>query len=230
MAEECACTTGYEDCCRREPLERMFRVGRTSLSNAELLAVLANITPREADDTLQRVGGLHGLAQASPTVLTQTVGIGRKTAYRIRACTELCDRIAVEKSPPPKTITRPEDAAAALRSMAHLDQEAFYAVYLNARHSILGITEICRGSTDACMLHPVMVFRPAIELGATALILAHNHPSGNLEFSPDDIALGKRMAEAARMVGLRMLDHLLVTKSGVVSSVGSGLLARTGGA
>lgn len=89
-------------------------------------------------------------------------------------------------------------------------QEEFYAVYLDTRHRVIGVHQVSRGTADSSGVHPRDVFGPALLLSATALIVAHNHPSGDLSPSRDDEAITNRLAEAGQLLGIHLLDHLIL--------------------
>lgn len=142
-------------------------------------------------------------------------GFGKASALRLRAAVEL-GRRALEAPPPDRARMRgPEDVvrllAPRLRGLAH---EEFHVVLLNTRHRVLGVCPVSRGILDASLVHPREVFGPALEARAAAVILVHNHPSGDPEPSPEDHRVTRQMAEAGEVLGIRVLDHVVIGDPG----------------
>jgi DNA repair protein RadC len=117
-----------------------------------------------------------------------------------------------------KAIREPADVAdIARRIIGDNAQESFVVFILDIRNRVVGFTEAARGSIDACPVEPRTVFRTAVALGASAIIVAHNHPSGELTPSREDIDLTKRLKAAAELLGIAFLDHVVVTDAGTAS-------------
>ena len=115
-------------------------------------------------------------------------------------------------------ISRPEDAAAAFADKFDDRREAFLALYLDSRHRPLAAAYVVSvGSVNASLVHPREVFRPAVEVGAVAMIVAHNHPSGDPRPSADDLELTKRLAGCGELMGIALLDHLVMGEGETVS-------------
>ena len=208
------CATGYEESCALQARERLIRYGPGGLRDDELLAVNLGIAPGVANDLLKAVGSLPEIAKASIGQLTRVKGLGPRMAQRVKAWAELCARLDMATIPSRPIINRPMDVVPLFRKQKFADKESFMVAYLNARNAVLLVDEVCVGTIDACTLHPRDVFTNAILLNATALILAHNHPSGNLRPSESDIRLTMRMLDAAKTLGIRLLDHLIITSEG----------------
>lgn len=115
------------------------------------------------------------------------------------------------------SITNPREIPKVLAYMKRLDREHFLAIHLDSRNMILGVETVSIGSLNYTIVHPREVFKAAILLNAAAVILAHNHPSGALTPSDEDISLTKRMMQAGKLIGIEVLDHVIVTKDGYVS-------------
>lgn len=133
--------------------------------------------------------------------------------YRIQkyAVQLVRDGVIVQDSP---IMDLPIKVAGLVRDMISLSpKEHFVAVYLNARHKILGISTVSIGTLSASLVHPREVFQPAILLSACALIVAHNHPSGDCSPSQEDIDATKRLSEAGKLLGITLLDHVIVTQA-----------------
>ncbi len=200
------------------PRERLRSVGVRALSLRELLALVIGSGRSDgsvlvlADRVLARTGGkIRGLAVASPADLMQAPGVGEATAGRLLAALELGRRAAEESLPDRPRIRGPEDAfrlmAPRLRDLEH---EEFHALILNTQHRVLRDVLVTRGILDASLIHPREVFRPAIQENAAAVLLVHNHPSGDPSPSPEDRAVTRQMREAGRAIGIRVLDHIVI--------------------
>ena len=145
--------------------------------------------------------------------------------------TTTCARIAPEQrvevcvrrpSGPGPQIKGPGDVCALLRGAEDRDRESFYGVYLDSTGRVIGVEEIARGGTTSVPIDPRTVFRGAIVSGAANLIVAHNHPSGQAVPSEDDKLLTKTLAEAGKIVGMPILDHVIVAREGCYSFATSG--------
>ncbi len=119
--------------------------------------------------------------------------------------------------PPGVTLSRPEDVVPWLAEWRGARREHFVGFYLNARHQLLARTMISVGSLSASIVHPREVFVPAVAGSAAGVIVAHNHPSGDPEPSPEDLAVTRRLREAGDLLGIELLDHLVVAERGYVS-------------
>jgi len=124
-----------------------------------------------------------------------------------------------------ESVSEPADVARiAKHLMGSLAQEALYAFFLNIQNNVIGYAEVARGGTDACSVDLRVIFRSALAVGSASIIVAHNHPSGNLTPSEADIALTTRLCEASKLIGLIMLDHVIVSDSDSMSFVECGLI------
>lgn len=152
-------------------------------------------------------------------------GFTRLQKQKLKAAVELGRRhILAEELSVPRVITAPEDAKPVVVGMlGALEREEFVVLLLNARNALIEPVRVAAGTTDACALHPRDVFRPALEAGATGVIIAHNHPSGNSKPSPEDATLTRRIVEGGRALGIRVLDHLIVAGDTLVSLRSLGL-------
>ena len=206
------------------PRERLLRQGASALSSAELVALLLRTgTPaRTALEVATELMGKHGtldrLASATPTELRATRGIGEVKALHLLAAFELGRRL---RALPPRTrpvIRRPADAAAlVVDALRFCETEQFWVLLLNTRHEVVDRIEIARGGLSSAPVHPRDVFRAAVRGGAAAVILVHNHPSGNPSPSRTDVALTRRLDRAGRVMGIPVLDHLIVGDGRYVS-------------
>ncbi|MBN2307461.1 MAG: DNA repair protein RadC [Candidatus Hydrogenedentes bacterium] len=198
------------------PRERLVRLGAEALRDAELIAVLFRTGTRElgavalADRVLNHFANLRGLARASVEELCQVKGLGTAKAVEIKAALELGMRLAAHTDEERARIKDAADVAALLMPrFKHCETETFKALLLNAKNEVLKIVDVSSGSLDATPAPPRDVFRQAVREGAGAVIVCHNHPSGDPEPSRDDLALTGRLVEAAEVLGVRLLDHLI---------------------
>ena len=206
------------------PRERLLASGPEALADRELLAVLLRAGTRSrsalhvADDLLRRFGGLLGLSRARAEELGTLRGVGQAKAATLVAAFELARRIQGPDPASRPAVRSAADAAALLGPrLAHREQEHFCVLLLNTRHEVIGLVEVSRGGLNAASVEPREVFREAIRRGACAVIVAHNHPSGNPEPSPDDVRLTTGLRQAGSLVGVAVLDHLVVGDGRFVS-------------
>lgn len=198
------------------PRERLARLGPEALRDAELLAVLFRSGTREtgavalAERALRHFGDLRSLARASIEELQSIKGVGKVKAMEIKAALELGKRLAVFTEPARFRIGAADDIARLLMvRFKEYETEHFKTVLLNAKNDVIKVVDVSSGGLDSALALPRDVFRQSIRDGAVAVIVCHNHPSGDPEPSNDDIALTKRLAESAALLGIRLLDHLI---------------------
>lgn len=134
------------------------------------------------------------------------------------------DIISVRSSRQIYKVTRPADVYSALKRYANAKVESFYVVLLDGVHQIQSVKLVSVGLTNRTLAHPREVYRPAIIASATAIIVSHNHPSGCNQASPDDIELTRRLRDAGDILGIPLLDHLIISKTGFFSFTEGGLL------
>ena len=199
------------------PRERLRDYGAGSLSTSELLAiVLRTGTSREsvlalASRLLSRYGGLVGLARAGFGELCQERGLGEAKAAQLKASFELGRRLASAQPEERATVRTPQDVAnLLLPDMGLLEQEELRVVLLNTRNQVLGIHTVYRGSVNTSLVRVAELFREAVRQNCPALVVAHNHPSGDPTPSADDVAMTKQAVEAGRLLDIEVLDHLVI--------------------
>jgi DNA repair protein RadC len=199
------------------PRERMLRLGPQALNNAELLAILLRTGVRGrnaieiATDMLVDQRGLRGLASLDfPALLAQT-GLGDAKATTIAAAFELGRRVTVESDGDNRpTVTSPVDIARHLqREMELLAQEELRLLVLDTKHRLLASRTLYRGSVNSAPARVAEVFREAVRLNATAIAVAHNHPSGDPTPSADDIRFTTAVVDAGALIGIDVLDHVV---------------------
>lgn len=151
----------------------------------------------------------RALSPVTPEEISSSCGLAAREAARLSAAIELARRLLwPEDGPGP--IRSPRDACQAAAVIRFADREHFLVLYLNARNVVIHQETVSVGSLNANIVHPREVFRPAITAGAAAVILVHNHPSGDVSPSREDLSLTQRMTEAGRLIGIEVLDHLIV--------------------
>lgn len=199
------------------PRERLRDYGAPALSTAELLAIiLRNGTAGEnvvalATRLLARYGGLPGLARAGFRDLMAEHGLGEAKASELKAALELGKRLAASGPDERPVITSSRDVAnLLLAEMSMLDQESLRVLLLNTKSAVLSTTEVVRGSVNTAQVRTAEVFREAIRSNAVAIIVVHNHPSGDPTPSADDIAITKEIARAGQLLGIDVLDHVIM--------------------
>ncbi len=212
------------------PRERLASLGPQALSNAELIAILLRVgVPGEnavqvGQRLLQTFGGILGIHRAPFVNLIHQHGIGEAKAAQIKAAIELGRRLTLESPDERPTINSPADAAAlVMYEMAALEQEHLRVMLLDRRNRVLEITDLYRGSANSAQVRVGEVFREAIRKNASALIVIHNHPSGDPTPSPDDVALTRAIVQAGKMLDVDVLDHLVIGQGRWVSLKERGL-------
>jgi len=228
--DSCAYSVAIRDLPEEErPRERLMRYGARNLSTQELLAiVLRSGTPRRsalslADQLLHRHGGLRGLAAADIAELTRTAGVGPVKAIQIAACIELGKRMASHQEDARPQLTSPEAVVDVVEcDMRDLKVEEFRALLLDTKNRLIRVKTISIGTLDASLVHPREVFREAVAAVAAGVIVVHNHPSGDPTPSREDEAVTRRLVEAAQIIGIDLIDHVIIGDGRWVSLKQSG--------
>ena len=198
------------------PRERLERVGATALRDVELLAILFRTGTRQegavalAERVLYHFGDLRVLARASLEEIQQIKGIGQVKAIEIKAALELGKRLAAHTQPQRPRINNAEDVAQLLMvEFKEYEVEHFKSLLLNTKNEVMKTVDISRGGINATTASPGDVFRQAVREGATSVIVAHNHPSGDPEPSRADIELTAQLQEAGDILCVPLLDHVI---------------------
>lgn len=212
------------------PRERLSGLGPQALASAELLAILLRVgAPGEnalqlGQRLLQHFGGLRGLHRASFEELCAAHGVGPAKAAQIKAAIELGRRLALEAPGERPAIHSPADAAALVQyEMSALEQEHLRVMLLDTRNRVRGVVELYRGSLNASMVRVGEVFKPAIRRNMAAILVLHNHPSGDPTPSPDDVALTRALVQAGKLLDIEVLDHIVIGDGRFVSLKERGL-------
>jgi len=206
------------------PRERLASLGPAALSSAELLGILlrVGIQGENAVDVGQRLlvtlGGVSGLHQAPFHELIAQRGIGQAKAAQIKAAIELGRRLAIESPEERPVIRSPADAAALVKyEMSAFEQEHLRVLYLNTRNHVLAWEDVYRGTLNQSQVRVGELFKGAIRRNAAAIIVAHNHPSGDPSPSPDDMIITRTLVEAGKLLDVEVLDHLVIGHGRFVS-------------
>jgi DNA repair protein RadC len=207
------------------PRERLQRHGVEALSTSELLALLMGrgISGESVIITTQRLlaqfGNLQNLAAATVEELSSIKGIGIAKAAQIKAAFELGKRLNdPDYNPKGPLVQSPEEAFKSMQEkLKGKKREYFYILCLDTRNRVSVKKQVSQGNLDSSIVHPREVFKDAISSLASSVIFVHNHPSGDLEPSTEDVHLTKRLVEAGELLGIPVLDHIIVSDRGYTS-------------
>lgn len=217
------------------PRERLVRLGPEALSDSELLAIVvrtghARGTALDLGRALLALGGawgLAGLARLHVDDLAALPGMGPAKGAVVLAAVEMGRRAARAPAPQPVRLRGPEDVGADLvLQMGALDREQFRVLLLDTKHGIIGSELVAVGGLDHVPADPREVFKPAVRRSAAAVLVAHNHPSGDAEPSARDLDLTARLVAAGRVLGIPVLDHIVVGARAYVSLASRGVVPQ----
>lgn len=217
------------------PREKLKRHGVARLSDAELIGLIFGSGTRTRGGTVSAVelgrtllntyGSLSGLSRREMAEITRIMGIGPAKAIQLMAAFEIGRRIESEPEGTRVQVCGPEDVAAVFGPMMRdLKREIFKVVLLNTANVIIGDFTASEGGLAASIVEPRTVFQRAILENAAAVICLHNHPSGNLEPSREDIRITRQLVEAGRLMGIPLHDHLIIAGRSFTSLAERGLL------
>jgi len=214
------------------PRERLLREGPGALSLVELIAVVLRTgvrgrsALRVAEELVRRFRSLEALARAGDVEIRRAAGIGPAKLAGLRASFELGARLVRGPLPIGVKVTSPEQVAAHYAPrMRSYRQEVFVVLLLDARHRVIADLEVHRGSLDQSLVHPREVFAPALRESAAAILVLHNHPSGDPTPSEEDRAVTDRLARAGEILGVRLVDHIVIGAGEHRSLARGGMLA-----
>ena len=206
------------------PRERLALRGPGGLSSAELIALVWGTGARGrnavdlAEEALARHDGLTGLARASDTELAAIPGIGPARAAQLTAAFELGRRLLADWPSGRWTIRAPRDVAERLiLQMGRLEREELRVVLLNTKNVVLRVATVYQGNVSSSLVRVGELYRDAVRLNASGVILVHNHPSGDPTPSPDDLHLTAEALAAGRLLDIELLDHLVIGHDAFVS-------------
>ena len=218
------------------PREKLERLGSSALGDNELLALVLGSGARGRDvlelanAVLDGCGGLYGLTRAAAADLRRIPGVGGARAAQILAAVELGRRTLMRTHGDRPRLNTPRQLASHLLPQhGSRPVEQFGIVLLDTKHRLIQIRLVSSGSLDSTVAHPREVFRDAIAGRAAAIVLFHNHPSGDPRPSGDDVALTARLVEAGQVIGIDVLDHLILADQRYYSFAEAGQLPRADG-
>jgi DNA repair protein RadC len=203
-----------------KPREKLLTNGAGSLSSAELLAIVLGVgTKREEVFSMSlrilREYGEKGIAyQKNPEAIQKDLNVPIAKACQIVACFELGKRFYQKK--PGGSI---KQAFSHLKEMSRLSKEQIRGLYLNSHYQLIHDEVISIGTLDAAILQPREVFKPALEYGAAAIIIAHNHPSGVLKATKADAEITDKLIKASKILDIELLDHLIIANDKFISII-----------
>lgn len=199
------------------PREKLLRVGAAALGDNELLAIVVGSGTRRgnalqlANEVLEIAGGLHGMPRTGSDDLRRVPGMGVARAAQVLAAVELGRRTLLRCPPARIQFASPRDAAAFLLPQFGSRQvEHFGVMLLDTKHRLIRTTVVSVGTLDSSPAHPREIFREATSASAAAIVLFHNHPSGDPTPSRDDIELTRRLAQAGEIMGIDVIDHVIL--------------------
>ncbi len=199
------------------PRERLVAEGAEALRNAEHIAILLRTGTQGAsaiqiaEELLRRFQTLDRLARASLKELASVKGIGRDKAIALKSAFTLASRMAREIQLESPQLTSPEAVADLLREENRLyEVENFQVLLLNVRRRLIGLERISQGTLDSLLVHPREVFKAAITANAAAILLVHNHPSGDPTPSESDIRITRDLIRAGQLLKIEVLDHIII--------------------
>lgn len=213
----------------QKPRERLINNGSAHLSDVELLAILIN-TGRKgfssldiANELLKSVESLKQLKALSINDLNKVKGIGLYKALILKAAFELGERMHSGSLEEKIQITSPQDVANFMMGkMEHLTQEKFIVLFLNSKNVIIKQKTIFIGTLNSSVIHPREIFSEAIKCASNAIVVLHNHPSGDTTPSKEDISATNRLRECGEILGIDLLDHIIIGDHTYMSMVEDG--------
>ena len=202
------------------PREKALEYGIASLTNVELLALIIKSAYKDrnvlelAKEVISVAGSFENLPMLTYEELTSIKGIKKAKAMEIMAILEVSKRLSHIDHVSEPSIGKPSQLVEWLRfQLGYSAQEEFFIVYLNARNNIIRHEVLFKGTKDRSLVGVDEVLRKAILLKATSILVAHNHPSDNVEPSPEDIQLTRRLQQACQLMGVPLLDHVIIGKT-----------------
>ncbi len=202
------------------PRERLMEKGADALKHSELIAILLRTGTKGvsaiqvAEQVLRKFDSLDSLSRATIAELRQVKGVGRDKAIALKSAFTLARRMVEEIRQEPPTLDTPERVVDLLRERNRAYQvENFQVVVLNTRRKLIRVDNISQGTLDTILVHPREVFKPAISANAAAIVLAHNHPSGDPTPSEADIKVTRDLIRAGQLLKIEVLDHVILGRA-----------------
>ncbi len=213
------------------PRERLTRLGAEGLSDAELIAIVLRSGARGinvidmATQLVRHYQGLPGMREASIEDLCSHHGVGEAKAAQIKASIEIGRRIMLASPEARPQVHSPEDVAKLLMAeLAYAEQEHVKVVLIDTRNYVIATPTVYKGNVNSAQVRVGELFREAIRRNAAAVIVAHNHPSGDPTPSPDDITLTRQIVKAGNLLNINVMDHLVLGRRRWVSLKERGLV------
>lgn len=213
------------------PRERLKALGPEVLTVRELVAmVIGSGASRRgamevAQDVVAAVGILRDLSGVSIERLARVNGVGEAKACRLKAAIELGRRVSKATRGEVKVVRCPDDAAGlVIEDMKNLDREHFAVILLDSKNAVISVERVSVGTVNSSIVHPREVMKPALEKSATSIILVHNHPTGNVSPSREDIMITRRFEKCGRILGIEVVDHIIIGDGSYRSMKESGYL------
>ncbi len=214
------------------PREKFLLKGKNALSDAELLAIIMGSGNREdsavdlARKILDSVGNnWHNLSLLQISDLTKFKGVGEAKAISIATALEIGRRRASQEVPDKIQITNSADTYKVLQPhLGDLQTEEFWVVFLNQSNRVLGKSKLSSGGINQSVVDARILFKNALEHFATGIIIAHNHPSGNLKPSQEDLKITKQIGEGGKILNIQLIDHLIIAQNSYLSFADENLL------
>lgn len=211
--------------------ERFLQGGLDALLDYEIIELLLTLgTPMKdckdmAKAAIKEFKGLRNVLDATIDELQVTKGIGPSNAFGIKLFQAISERYAKEHLPEKIALKSPREVADYLRErIGREKKEYFVVVSFDTRNNVIGIDTVSVGILNANLVHPRETFEVAIRHHAAKIVIAHNHPSDDSEASPEDVAMTRRLGDAAKILGIELLDHIIVTKNNFSSLREQGLI------
>lgn len=212
------------------PRERLREHGVSSLSNSELLAIVLRVGTVDenalslASRLLARFGGLTGLVRCGFPELCAERGVGQAKASQVKAALELGRRLASIQPEDRAAVRSPQDVANLLMAeMGYLEQEEMRVVLLDTKNQVMRVAEVYRGNVNSSLVRVAELFRDAVRANCAAVVVVHNHPSGDPTPSNEDVEITKQIAQAGKLLDIELLDHLIIGQQRYVSLKERGL-------
>lgn len=213
------------------PREKALKFGITALSNRELIAILIKTgfqgysSLKIAEDVLKISNGIGNLSKLELRDFLKVKGIKEAKALEILACIELSKRLNYEECLDLNVIDRPKALITWLnKEIGSSQQEQFMVVYLNTKNRIITYRILFKGTIDSSLIHPREIFKEALLLSSSKILLVHNHPSGDTTPSDADIKSTYKIIEAGNLMGIKVIDHIIVTSNNHFSFVNEGII------
>ncbi|KIC63049.1 RadC family protein [Chryseobacterium taiwanense] len=214
------------------PREKFLSKGKNSLSDSELLAIIMGSGNKDetAIELARKIlasvnNNWHQLSLLSLKDLMKFKGVGEVKAISIITALEIGRRRANQEIPEKPIISNSNDAYLILKNhLSDLRTEEFWAIFLNQSNKVIHLTQLTQGGINQSMVDVRVLFRTALEHFSTGIIIAHNHPSGNLKPSREDIDITQKIKEAGKLLSIQLLDHLVITQNSYASFSDEGLL------